>query len=328
MNAQKIIFDSAAGDGNKIAGFFSPAAGGNNAPRGIFQICHGMADHFGRYEEMVDHLNKAGWHVCGMDMLGHGATYELNKENDMPLGFFGAGRDTAFCILKDVMRFHELSMEHFGAGEGDKRLPSVLFGHSMGSFVVRNIYITPEYADRFDAYIFASTKGPEPAIKFGIFLAKIGSVFGMKRKPGKLLNFIAFSAYNKKIDDPKTPFDWVSSDEAEVLKYSRDPLGGFLFTCKGFMDMFTLIDRMQSARGYKAASHAPCLIVYGEDDPVSGYGKGARYVADRLSADKTRPVTVKNYGHYRHELHSEPVRYEYFKDVIEYINMNTEEISK
>jgi hypothetical protein len=40
----------------------------------------------------------------------------------------------------------------------------------------------------------------------------------MKRKPGKILNGIAFGQYNKKIDNPKTPFDWVTSDEAEVEK--------------------------------------------------------------------------------------------------------------
>ena len=51
MNAQKIVFDAAAGGGNKIAGFFCPATA-DVAPKGIFQICHGMADYFGRYEEL------------------------------------------------------------------------------------------------------------------------------------------------------------------------------------------------------------------------------------------------------------------------------------
>ena len=81
MNAEKITFDASVGSGNKIAAFICPAT---SAPvKGVFQICHGMADYFGRYEELVDHLNKEGWHVCGMDMLGHGATYGLNEDKDM-----------------------------------------------------------------------------------------------------------------------------------------------------------------------------------------------------------------------------------------------------
>ena len=317
MNAEKITFDASVGSGNKIAAFICPA--GSVPAKGVFQICHGMADYFGRYEELIDYLNERGWHVCGMDMLGHGATYELNKDRDMPLGFFGEAKDSALCILKDEMKLHKLAKEHF-----EKDLPYVLYGHSMGSFVARNIYITPEYQGEFDAYIFASTMGYEPAAGLGIVLAKFFSLFGMKRKPGKLLNAIAFGQYNKKIENPKTPFDWVTSDEAEVEKYCKDPLAGFLFTCKGFLDLFTLVQRMQSKEAYASASKAPCMLTYGEDDPVAGYGKGAQEVADKFAQDKGRPVEVRNYGHYRHEIQNEPVRGQYFADITEFINKNTE----
>ncbi|SMC61005.1 Lysophospholipase, alpha-beta hydrolase superfamily [Oscillospiraceae bacterium] len=317
MNAEKIVFEASVAGGNKIAGFMSPA--GSVPAKGVFQICHGMADYFGRYEELIDYLNERGWHVCGMDMLGHGATYELNKDRDMPLGFFGEAKDSALCILKDEMKMHKIAKEHWGDD-----LPYVLYGHSMGSFVARNIYVTPEFAGEFDAFIFASTMGYEPAAGFGIFLAKFFSLFGMKRKPGKILNGIAFGQYNKKIDNPKTPFDWVTSDETEVEKYCKDPLAGFLFTCKGFMDLFTLVDRMQSKKAYSEASKAPCMLTYGEDDPVAGYGKGAQEVADKFAQDKGRPVEVRNYGHYRHEIQNEPVRGQYFADITEFINKNTE----
>ena len=317
MNAEKITFDASVGSGNKIAAFICPA--GSVPAKGVFQICHGMADYFGRYEELIDYLNERGWHVCGMDMLGHGATYELNKDRDMPLGFFGEAKDSALCILKDEMHLHETVKKRFGDD-----LPYVLYGHSMGSFVARNMYITPEYQGEFDAFIFASTMGYEPLAKAGIVLARFFSLFGMKRKPGKILNAIAFGQYNKNIDNPKTPFDWVTSDEAEVEKYCKDPLAGFLFTCKGFMDLFTLVDRMQSKKAYSEASKAPCMLTYGEDDPVAGYGKGAREVADKFAQDKGRPVEVRNYGHYRHEIQNEPVRGQYFADITEFINKNTE----
>ncbi len=317
MNAEKIVFEASANKAYKIAGFFSPSK--SEHIKGVFQICHGMADYFGRYEELTDYLNDRGWHVCGMDMLGHGQSFELNKDKNMPLGFFGESNDSALCILKDEMKLHSLAKDLWG-----DELPYVLYGHSMGSFVARNIYITPEYAKEFVSFIFASTMGYEPAAGLGIVLAKFFSLFGMKRKPGRLLNGIAFGQYNKKIKNPKTNFDWVSSDEDEVRRYCEDPLAGFLFTCKGFLDLFVLVSRMQSKKAYEEASKAPCLLTYGEDDPVAGYGKGAQEVADKLALDQSRKVTVKNYGHYRHEIQNEPVRGKYFEDITTFINENTE----
>ena len=311
MNAEKIEFAASVGGGNRIAAFFCPPSSGE--VKGVLQICHGMADYFGRYEEMVDFLNAAGFAVCGMDMMGHGQTYGLNKGNDMPLGYFGDSDDSAMCILKDEMELHRIIKER----SGDK-IPYILYGHSMGSFVARNLYITPEYSSEFDAFIFSSTMGPNPAAGAGLFLTKIMKLFGQKNKPGKLVNSIAFGAYNKRIENPKTDFDWVTSDEEEVRKYCADPLAGFLFTNKGFTDLFTLVMRMQKKT---ALDNVPVgkrvMLTYGEDDPVAGYGEGAHQVCELIRA-KGVDVTEKNYGHFRHEIQHESVRGKYFEDIAKF----------
>lgn len=310
MNPEKIFFDASAGEGCRIAAFFSPCKG---EAKGLIQICHGMADYFGRYAHMVDVFNEAGWHVCGMDMMGHGDTYGLNKDKDMPLGFFGSCRDSAMCILKDEMKLHSILMERPEL----KDLPQVLLGHSMGSFIARNIFITPDYSSAFDGFIFCSTMGPEPMAGFGIFLARIASVFGMKRRPGKLLDQISFGTYNKRIKDRKTDFDWVCSDEKVVAEYCADDLAGFSFTCKGFMDLFILVDRMQKRSSYENLPDKPCFMSYAMEDPVAGYGKGAQTVADKLIAAGT-DVTVRNYGNVRHEIHNESVKEELFGDILKF----------
>ena len=311
---KEITFDAACGEGNKIAGYLCPANCDSSEAKGTIQICHGMADYFHRYDELITFLNNAGWNVCGMDMMGHGKTYELNKDRGMPLGYFGNSKDSAMCILKDEMTLKKHALDFFGA---DGKL--VLMGHSMGSFVARNIYMTPEYSKGYDKFIFASTMGPNPAVDAGIFLSTIGMLCGLKSRPGKLLNTIAFGSYNKRIPNRKTDFDWVCSDDEVVKVYVNDPLAGFLFTWKGFKDLFTLVKRMQSKDGYKNAKDAPCLLTFGEDDPVAGYGKGAKTVVDKYKL-AGRDVTAINYGKYRHEIHNEPIKTKLYEDIVNFCN--------
>ena len=122
-----ITFDAACGGGNKITAFLCPTEACSPA-KGIVQICHGMADYFWRYKEFIEYLNNEGFNVCGMDMMGHGQTYEVNKEHSMPLGYFGDCKDSAMCILKDEMNLQKQALEYFGDTNN-----YVLYGHSMGS---------------------------------------------------------------------------------------------------------------------------------------------------------------------------------------------------
>ena len=41
-------------------------------PRGLLLICHGMGEHSGRYDTVVDTLVPEGWAVYGLDHRGHG----------------------------------------------------------------------------------------------------------------------------------------------------------------------------------------------------------------------------------------------------------------
>ena len=151
LKPQRMGFVSSIGGGYKIVGFFYPSS----APeiKGVVQICHGMAEYLARFEYMIEKLNDAGYHVCGMDMPGHGATYELNKEAGYPKGYFGGAPNAWQILLTDIMGMHEYAVERFGK-EG---LKYILYGHSMGSFVARSVFSTPRYNKQFDGYVFSST---------------------------------------------------------------------------------------------------------------------------------------------------------------------------
>lgn len=304
LNRREIVFDSAAGDGRKTVGFVYPA----DDAKATVQICHGMSEYIFRYEEMIRHMNAAGYTVCGIDMPGHG---ETSKKNSDPLGYFGPNKDSYRNIFEDNLSFYnKVSEEGYGA-------PSILLGHSMGSFVVRSMYSIEKYSKNYKAFIFSSTKGPEPLAKFGLGVAKFLSAIGLSRKPGHLVNALAFGSYNKHIRHPKTAFDWLSTDEHEVMKYVEDPYCGFFFTNKGFADLLSIISFIQSDEAYDGFSRKPCLFTYGDEDPVTGYGVGVEKVIARMK-EAGIDVTSKKFPSYRHELMNDYCREEFFKTIIDY----------
>jgi len=187
----------------------------------------------------------------------------------------------------------------------------------MGSMVSRSIYCLPEFSSEFKGFVFASTVGPNPAAGAGLFLCNLISFFGGAKKPGKFVNAVCFGSYNKRVKNPISDVDWVTSDKEELQKYIDDPMCGFLFTNQGFASMLRMVKFIQSDKAYADASTSPCLLTYGSEDPVGSYGTGVEAVAEKFR-NGTRKVTVKNYGPYRHEIQREEVRGEYFADLVKF----------
>ena len=314
LKPEKIKFVSSIGKGVKIIGFFYPSS----APeiKGVVQICHGMAEYLERYRDMIEKFNEAGYHVCGMDMPGHGQTYYFNKEAGYPKGYFGGVKNSWKVLLTDEMGMHEYAVKRFGR-DG---LKYILYGHSMGSAVVRAIFSTPRYSKQFDGFVFASTMGPNPAIGMGRFLADTACVFGCAKRPNKLITYIAFGTYTKRIKNADTSYDWLSTDPVEVRKYIDDPMCGFYFTSEGFKTLFNLLGFIQSNEAYAQVPDRPCMFVYAGEDPVGNYASGVEKVIDRMKASGAR-LQSKNYGPYRHEIMNEPeVKEQYFTDLVNFFD--------
>lgn len=89
------------------------------APRGCVCIVHGVGEHFPRYQELAEHLNRRGYSVYGMDLPGHG-------ESPGQQGYLGPREGVGPCIT--ALR-KEAARRAMGA-------PIFLFGHSMGGLLV------------------------------------------------------------------------------------------------------------------------------------------------------------------------------------------------
>jgi len=298
-------FMSSTGENSIHARMCSPDC----EPRAVIQIAHGIADYIARYDEMAEFFARNGFLVVGNDHLGHGEN--IHDEHD--IGFFAAENGwnhvvTDMDILRDMLR------------EKYPSIPYIFLGHSMGSFLVRTYIIMNP--DKYDAVIISGTGHmPSALVLGGYALAAAAVIKNGPRADGQFLNEIAFGAYNKRIDNPKTPFDWVCSDPEVVAKYASDPWCGFAAKVSLYKDMMGGIKFITDKKNISKMSKVqPVYFFSGKEDPVGEYGKGVEKAYKAFCNAGCMDVTMKLYPGGRHEMHNEPNRQQVFNDILCWLN--------
>ena len=287
--------------GQKLEKAYWPAKG---KPKAVIQLVHGMAEHIRRYDETARRLNEAGFAVVGHSHMGHGPYADI-------LGYFGrkGGWDV---LIEDVHALRRETQKQF------PRVPYFLLGHSMGSFVVRGYCLKHERG--LAGAILSGTGhfGKTLLLAAGTISNAI-CLCGGADKPSALLAKMTSNGNNPEY---KTPFDWLSRDEAEVQKYIADPLCGFPFTAAGYRDMFSGLSRLYPEKLSTLNKDVPVYLFSGDKDPVGGNGAGVEKVAQELRNAGVKKVTVKLYPDGRHEMFNELNRQEVWNDLIAWVEGN------
>ena len=125
INQKEYSFGSTTGLADIYARSWAPAD--PEDVKAIFQIAHGMAEHCNRYEEFAQYLAAKGYAVFANDHIGHGKSVA----SDDDLGYFGE-RDGWLAFVNDAKLLTDIAREEYP----DK--PVIVFGHSMGSFIIRS----------------------------------------------------------------------------------------------------------------------------------------------------------------------------------------------
>lgn len=264
-------------------------------PIGVVQLVHGMAEHIMRYEPFAHFLNERGFVVCGHDHLGHGESVASHDDwGHIPIH---EGRS---ILVGDVGRLRALMRERV-----DKSLPYFIFGHSMGSFVVR-AYVSECGQGLAGAIICGTGHIPPMTSVAGNTIARIiGRVRG-ERYVSKLLGDLSVGAYAKAIDNAQTPLDWLSYNEQNVQDYIADERCGFAFTTGGNATLTALTREVCSPSSLsRIPKDLPLLFIAGAEDPVGDMGKGVRIAADMARKAGIDDVTCTIYDHMRHEILNE-----------------------
>ncbi|MES9685669.1 alpha/beta hydrolase [Bacillus sp. AFS001701] len=273
-------------------------------PIAVIQIVHGMAEHGGAYDKFIEYLVHNQFAVFIHDQRGHGKTAAIEDD----LGFFGEeiGWDE---VAKDIIFISKMIRKEI------KDIPLILFGHSMGSYLSRRV--VQLNGGLYDGLIISGT-GYDPGIlrKLGVFISSAEAFLIGANKRSKILDFLTFGNFNNHFKFPKTKYDWLTRDEAEIDRYIKDPFCGFICSSSYYRELLKgigIIHRKEEIK--KTPPSLPIYIFSGDKDPVGQNGDGVKKVYGLYKDIGCTNVKLKLYEEGRHEMLHETNKDEVHQDV-------------
>jgi alpha-beta hydrolase superfamily lysophospholipase len=259
-------------------------------PRGIVQIAHGIGEHIRRYGETIDALTSASLVVYGNDHRGHGRT-ALLADN---FGDFGAG---GFDLLvEDMMQLNHIAREEH------PNLPIVLLGHGMGSFAAQQCVL--DHSWEID----------------GLILSGSGVLDGLARLARSTPSI--FDIMNYAFDPARTPFDWLSRDDAVVDAFMNDRLCFAELNPAALSSSLAAASRLSDTSNLqRIRAELPIYIFSGSDDPVGQGLIGVQALIERYREAGIYNIVHDFYPGGRHEMLNEINRAEVRNNLLAWISV-------
>jgi len=221
-------------------------------PRAVLLVAHGLAEHSGRYMNVVNHFVPLGYAVYGIDHLGHGKS---------------GGERVYVERFQDYTKTLKKYFDMIREWQPEK--PIFLIGHSMGGLISAAYLL--EYQDELSGAVLSGPALKVPDISQAtIFI-------------GKLLSSII-----PKVGLIQLESEGVSRDPAVVNAYVNDPL---VYTGKITARLGAeLLKAGQYVLESASKIRLPILIMQGGDDKLVD-PSGAQLLYDLVSSeDKTIKV--------------------------------------
>lgn len=252
----------------------------------VVQLAHGIGEYIGRYGELVEALNAAGYSVWADDHRGHGQTGFEQHGGDLDrMGRPGPGGMRA--AIDGLERFGEVIRDAEG---GD--VPLVMLAHSWGSFMAQ--HVVNRHPHRYDGLVLTGTAW----LQLG--WANLGDLNKEFARPGG------------------TPVEWLSRDPEVPKAFMADPYTTerTLQQLFGWPQSLSLIRRPSK----RIPSELPLLIMVGSDDPVAGERSARALLKDYIKRAHLVDATLVVYEGARHELFNEINREEVRADLIRWLD--------
>lgn len=216
-------------------------------------------------------------------------------------------------VVDDLVTLHDITAEQYPG------VKYVMFGHSMGSFLVRTYIV--DHPDKYDMAIISGT-GHQGKLLVGAGNLMAKNIIKKKGydSDGTKLNDLSMGGYLKKIDDPRTPCDWLSRDAAQVDKYMADELCGFTAKAGLYGDMLKGVKYVTDmANIAKVKPDKPVYFMSGSADPVGDYGKGVKKAYTCFQKAGVKDLSLKLYEGGRHEMLNETNKDQVYQDILTWL---------
>ncbi|MFX1519469.1 MAG: alpha/beta hydrolase [Promethearchaeota archaeon] len=159
-------------------------------PKAVVQVVHGLAEHSGRYLNIVNALIPQGYAIYASDLRGHGKSEGL-QAYVKKFEYYVKDQKTFFNLIK----------------ENEPNLPVFLLGHSMGAIIAQMYAVT--YPEDLKGLVLSGA---------GTRLGGTGSSAFLRG----IIKFLSKIIPKRKID-PKLSKE-ISRDPNVVTAYEDDPL--------------------------------------------------------------------------------------------------------
>ena len=280
----------------------SAAVAAPEHPRAAVVLVHGMCEHKERYFPFMNYLAELGLACVITDLRGHGATAASPED----LGYIGKkGHE---LLVEDTLNVIRWTKAQYPG------LKLFLFGHSMGSLIVR--CFTKKYDSELDGLVVCGSPSRVSIAGLGVTLTRWVRLFKGDRYRSALLESISTGAYEKKFAAEGLTNSWLSVNKANVEAYNNDPLCGFRFTVNGYRALMQLMEETYDPDGWTMSKPGlPVHFIAGASDPCIGSIKKFSEAVSFLRGRGYRVVTSKIYPDMRHEILNETGREDVWRDV-------------
>ncbi len=231
----------------------------SSKPKAILLVVHGLAEHSGRYTNLVNHFVPQGYVVYGFDCRGHGRSDGLRGYAER-FSYYLDDLHTFFNLLRDKYR--------------DTRI--FIVGHSVGGTIATAYAV--RHQDKFDGLILSGA-----TLKPGASLS-----------PAKIMAARLLSVILPKIGVDVIDASALSQNQAVVDAYVNDPLvyHGKIRARLGA----ELIVAMQKLLRMMSQIRLPILIMHGTADRLSDPA-GSKILYEQISSEDKTLKLYKDFYH-------------------------------
>ena len=219
-------------------------------PRGVLVIVHGIGEHSGRYDNIINELKRKKISIYALDHRGHGRS-----------GGKRGHADSFMDYVYDLKLFIDLIKEE------NNEIPLVILGHSLGGVIATKYALA--YSEDLNSLVLSS-----PAFIHSV------EIPGWKKSLSRIL-----SQYAPSLTQPtKLDARYLSHDADVVEAYENDRLVHDKASVR-FYTEFT--KACEECLNRASELRIPLLVYHGKEDKIVDYHGSEKFFNNASSRDKS-----------------------------------------